>query len=93
MLKKTANIKTEQGRRYLRMLCKHFKHKVTAGWDEEQGWVEFAMGRCDLSCTADTLLIRCTADNAEDLQQITETVKSHFDRFAQKQQLTLQWSD
>jgi hypothetical protein len=93
MLKKTATIKTVQARRYLQMLCKHFKHKVSAGWDEEQGWVEFAMGRCELNCTNDLLQVHCQANNADDLQEITETVKSHFDRFAQKQQLTLQWSN
>lgn len=93
MLNKTANIKTEQGQRYLQMLCKHFKHKVSAGWDEEQGWVEFAMGRCELNCTNELLQVRCQAGNVKDLQEITDTVKSHFDRFAQKQQLILQWSN
>jgi hypothetical protein len=93
MLNKTASIKTEHGQRYLQMLCKHFKHKVSAGWDEEQGWVEFAMGRCELNCTNELLQVRCQADNVKDLQEITDTVKSHFDRFAHKQQLILQWSN
>lgn len=93
MLNKTANIKTKQGRRYLQMLCKHFKHKVPVDWDEEKGWVEFAMGRCELSCTNELLQAQYQADNAKSLQEVTETVKSHFDRFPQQQQLILQWSN
>ncbi|WP_273152186.1 DUF2218 domain-containing protein [Methylophaga thiooxydans] len=91
MVEKNAVIMTTQADRFVRMLCKHFSHKVNADWGDEQGWVEFAMGRCELSAEPQQLLVRCHADNETDLEVVTDTIKSHFDRFAQKQQLTLNW--
>jgi len=92
MVEKKAVIVTAEAERFVRMLCKHFSHKVAADWDGEHGWVEFAMGRCELTAESQQLLVRCHADNESDLNDVAETIKSHFDRFAQKQQLTLNWA-
>lgn len=91
MVETVASINTEEASRFLRMLCKHFAHKVEADWSDDSGWVAFAMGRCDMQATAVQLHVRCQAENLSDLDEVADTIKSHFDRFAQKQQLVLNW--
>ena len=92
MLSLYANIKTHDAERYLRMLCKHFAHKVPAESNESTGWIAFAMGRCELKADSNSLEVICFAENRSDLDEVAETMKSHFDRFAQKQQLQLLWA-
>jgi hypothetical protein len=91
MVKTQASIETNEASRFLRMLCKHFAHKVSADWDDNTGWVEFAMGRCDMTAAANSLNVVCSAENEADLDMVADTMKSHFDRFAQRQGLTLNW--
>lgn len=91
MVEKHAVIATDEAVRFVRMLCKHFAHKVKADWNEQSGWVEFAMGSCDLQASSTGLQVRCRAGNEADLEEVADTIKSHFDRFAQKQQLVLNW--
>lgn len=88
---KVAVIPTSKSAVYLARLCKHFSHKVPASWDDTQGKVLFAMGSCLMSATDTELHVRCIADNSDDLGEILDTMKGHFDRFASKDQLILQW--
>lgn len=91
MVEKKATINTDEASRFLRMLCKHFAHKVEADWNDDSGWVAFAMGRSDMQATADKLHVTCQAENQSDLDEVADTIKSHFDRFAQRQELVLNW--
>lgn len=91
MLEKHAVIATDEAARFVRMLCKHFAHKVKADWDEQRGWVEFAMGRCDMQAREKDLQVRCQAANQSELEEVADTIKSHFDRFTQPQGLVLEW--
>jgi hypothetical protein len=93
MLEKHAVIATDEAARFVRMLCKHFAHKVKADWDEQRGWVEFAMGRCEMRAKASDFQVRCQAANQSDLEEVADTIKSHFDRFAQRQGLILNWCE
>ena len=89
---KLAVIATVDAGRFIRRLCKHFTHRVPASWDDKKGLIEFAMGRCILQATDDSLSLRCEAANDDDLLEIMQTMKSHFERFAEKDQLCLRWS-
>ena len=88
---KLALIETAEGGKYLRRLCKHFSHKVPASWDNSQGKVSFAMGDCLMSASENTLTVRCVAGNNDDVEEVAETIKSHFDRFAKTDGLVLVW--
>ncbi|OUS31596.1 hypothetical protein A9Q99_03230 [Gammaproteobacteria bacterium 45_16_T64] len=88
---KVAVVLTGRSAHYLSRLCKHFSHKVPANWDDTQGKVLFAMGSCLMSATDTELHVRCIASNIDDLGEILDTMKGHFDRFASKDQLILQW--
>lgn len=92
MVNKHAMVETKEASRFLRMLCKHFGHKVPADWNDTSGWVEFAMGRCDMNAQETALNITCQAENDADLTVVADTIKSHFDRFAQRQGLILNWA-
>ncbi len=91
LMHKFALIETAEGGKYLRRLCKHFSHKVPASWDNSQGKVSFAMGDCLMSASASTLTVRCVAANNDDVEEVAETIKSHFDRFAKTDGLVLVW--
>ena len=86
-----ALIESAEAAKYLRRLCKHFSHKVPARWDDSQGKVSFAMGDCLMSVSDSALTVCCVAGNNADVEEIAETIKSHFDRFAQMDGLVLIW--
>jgi len=77
---------------YINRLCRHFAHKVNAKWDTESGYIIFSIGRCLLNTDLKGLQIRCEAPDDQQLQELMGVIKSHFDRFAVKEdQLQLQW--
>lgn len=82
---------TQNGSRYINKLCKHFTHRVPASWTEHEGVVEFDMGFCRMASNGQALSFVCEAENNHDLNEILDTVKGHFDRFAMKDQLVLNW--
>lgn len=84
-------VKTTEGRRYIHKLCKHFTHRVPATWEEYKGRVEFEMGICWMTADSDVLEFVCEANSQEDLDEILDTIKRHFDRFAVKDQLVVNW--
>lgn len=86
-----GSVATDEPDRYIRRLCKHFGHKLETEWDEQQGRVQFAMGSCYLQARAGELEVECRADNQQDLDIVADCIKDHFDRFAVKEQLVLEW--
>ena len=91
MIQIQATIPTDSPERYILRLCKHFSHRVPSQWSNGKGQVDFAMGQCWLSAQKSALSVLCQAENPTDLEEIQETIKSHFDRFAQQEQLVLHW--
>jgi hypothetical protein len=86
-----AMITTAKASLYLQKICKHFTHRVPAHWNTQQGKVFFDMGWCFMTAREHTLEIRCEANSESELEDILETIKRHFDRFAIKDQLILHW--
>ncbi|CAA0097135.1 Uncharacterised protein [BD1-7 clade bacterium] len=67
--------------RALKRMCKHFAHKVSADWDDHEGTVDFAMGRCRMRALDETLRFICSAPSASELREITETIDRHVLHF------------
>ncbi|GLQ32848.1 DUF2218 domain-containing protein [Litoribrevibacter albus] len=88
---KKGVVNTQAGERYIHRLCKHFTHRVPATWSANEGLVEFDMGTCRMTSNGQALSFVCMAENDHDLNEILDTVKGHFDRFAVKDQLVLNW--
>ncbi|WP_250658037.1 DUF2218 domain-containing protein [Alkalimarinus coralli] len=86
-----AIINTPKASMYLQKMCRHFTHRVPAHWNAQRGKVFFDMGWCFMTATEQELKVRCEAHSEAELEEILETLKRHFDRFALKDQLVLSW--
>ncbi|WP_157953689.1 DUF2218 domain-containing protein [Oceanimonas marisflavi] len=91
MFEASTVINTLEGSKYLRHLCKHFNHKVEARWTDNQGEIEFDIGRCTLAADSEALHIHCRAEDEIQLEELKDVIKSHFDRFARREHHVLHW--
>ncbi|MDP5291804.1 DUF2218 domain-containing protein [Oceanimonas sp. CHS3-5] len=91
MFETSTVVNTIEGSKYLRHLCKHFNHKVEARWNDHQGEIEFDIGRCTMAANAEALHIHCRAEDQARLEELKAVIKSHFDRFARREQQVLHW--
>jgi hypothetical protein len=89
-----AHVSTAEAPRYLRMLCKHFRHKSPTTFDEMHGRIEFPAGMCELdaAATAGTLKIRILTNDPVALERLEGVVGSHLKRFAPKEPLEVRWT-
>lgn len=87
----TATFQTEGASRYLKMLCTHFSRKVEADFDTKTGWVNFPMGRCEMTASAQQLEMQVTAEDQTRLDQLVQIVTSHLERFAFRENPELVW--
>ena len=88
-----ANVATARAPRYLRMLCKHFRHKSPTVFDESHGRIEFPHGTCELNAEpAGTLRIRVVASEPAALDRLEDVVARHLERFALKDTLDVRWT-
>ena len=88
----TASIPTEKGSRYLQQLCKHFAHKTDVEFTPTSGWIKFDFGRGDLSADGGGMTMVVNAENTEDLARLKKVLASHLERFAFREELTINWS-
>ena len=89
-----AHVLTAEAPRYLRMLCKHFRHKAPTTFDQLHGRIEFPAGTCELDAAADagTLKIRILANERVALERLEGVVASHLERFAANDPLEVRWT-
>lgn len=88
-----ARITTDRPATYLQRLCKHFKLKVPAEFNEERGEVQFAAGLCEMRVEPETLVLRVEADNEAALAQVKYIVTDHLERFGHHDRLKADWID
>lgn len=81
----------EQPSLLLNRLCKHFRHKVPAEWDEHQGRVEFKPGLCLLTAEGNRLHILLEAETDSALESLKMILDIHIQRMARKEELELTW--
>ena len=87
-----AHVATAEARRYLRMLCKHFRHKSPTVFDDLHGRIEFSTGTCELDAeAAGTLKTRIVANDRAALEHLEGVVARHLKRFALKTPLDVRW--
>ncbi|MCB0194672.1 MAG: DUF2218 domain-containing protein [Anaerolineae bacterium] len=93
MITSKAYVATTRPATYLQRLCKHFRHKVPAEFNEQHGTVQFAMGVCDMHVEPEKLVVEVYADNTAALAQVKYIVGDHVERFGHHDRLTVQWQD
>lgn len=92
MLTRHALFMTPDASRQLNRLCRHFSHKSEARWTEQEGEVRFALGACRMQASREGLTLHCEAETAADLAQLQELLRIHLQRFAELEQLELDWA-
>lgn len=85
-------VETRDPAKYISRLCRHFSHKLETEWTDAQGRIEFSIGRCLLHAEPHGLAVLCEAPDNDQLLELMDVVKAHFDRFAAKENLVLRWS-
>lgn len=87
-----TTIKTADGSRYIRMLCKHFAHKIPAHYSEWHGACAFPCGAAALLADESSLRFKVESPSAEELLQTQSVLESHLQQFARKENLQpLDW--
>lgn len=82
MLEAAAYMRTENGRKYLVQLCKHFAHKIDVSYCETYGECQFALGAAVLDADGRGLRMAVTAADEDGLVQTQAIIESHLGRFA-----------
>ena len=90
-----ARVPTHSASRYLQQLAKHWSHKMTVSFSEEEGRIAFPNGAAlEMRANPDTLNLALTVPTGEDAGRMREVVASHLDRFAFREApLTFDWRD
>lgn len=88
-----AHVKTDQPAKYINRLCKHFAHKTTVEYDDNEGNITFKMGKGLIQKTCDGLMLQAEAITEEDLAEVIDIMDRHFVRVAWQEELSLEWAN
>lgn len=91
MLASVALVSTDSPARYDKQLASHFSHKVTVDEVPAGHVVHFDAGDAHLEVTADHLVLRAVAVDAESLATVQRVAGGHLERFGQRDGLQVQW--
>lgn len=92
MMETTATVQTENARKYIAQLCKHFVHKVDVSHSDGHGECRFVCGTAIMRVDGDMLRISVTALDEAQLKETQEVIESHLVRFAFREELQpLEW--
>ncbi len=91
MPKSRAEVATPLASRYLVLLLKHFRHKITVSGDDARGRADFPFGVCLLDATPERLAMDCEAPDAAALAQVEYVLTAHLERFAWKEKPAIVW--
>lgn len=77
-----ATVKTPNGSKYVRQLCKHWSHKLETAVDGDKGTVTFPNAVTVMDADAEGIAITITGEDRDAVQGLTDVVARHIDRFA-----------
>ncbi|WP_067732104.1 DUF2218 domain-containing protein [Novosphingobium naphthalenivorans] len=78
----TARVKTGNGGKYVRQLCKHWSHKLETEVDGDRGKVTFPTAVATMDADGEAIAISITGEDRADVERLTDVVARHIDRFA-----------
>lgn len=76
---------------YMNKLCKHFAHKIEIQRDANQVQAKFPYGQCHMQASEIQLAFTCTTPEARGAAMMRFVLEDHLKRFAQRENLTIQW--
>jgi len=88
-----ARVPTHSASRYLQQLAKHWSHKMTVVFSEEEATIDFPNGsRLAMRADSESLDLELAVPDGEDVARMREVVEKHIDRFAFREgPLTYDW--
>jgi len=86
-----AQVETASGVSLMKKLCRHFSHKVSSEWSDDQGTIAFPFGECRINATDDKLRFLITAQDGSDLARSEKVITDHLHRMARDETLTVDW--
>lgn len=87
MLTATTRVPSVHARRYLRMLCKHFAHKVPVEYSDSRGDCQLPPGPAILLADEKTLDVQVSAETLIELVRAKYIVTDHLLRFSHREVL------
>ena len=91
MIRFQGSVATPSAALYMSKLCKHFRHKISVEFDEQQARAEFPFGLCLMRADAQSLHFSGEAPSEEAAARIRAVIDDHLPRFARKENLTIDW--
>lgn len=91
MLIASSSVQTLNAAKYLKTLCIHFGRKVSVHWQVEYGQVDFQIGLCDIKAQGKQLSFTISSTNQLNLADLVTTIDRHLAKFANKENLHLNW--
>ncbi|MCT2399463.1 DUF2218 domain-containing protein [Novosphingobium mangrovi (ex Huang et al. 2023)] len=77
-----SKVKTANGGKYVRQLCKHWSHKLQTEVEGDSGKVVFPNAVATMDVDDEGIAIAITGEDRAELEQLTDVVARHLDRFA-----------
>ncbi|TBU97096.1 DUF2218 domain-containing protein [Phytopseudomonas dryadis] len=93
MIRFQGCVATASASLYMSKLCKHFRHKISVEFDEQQARAEFPFGLCLMRADDRTLRFDCEAPSEEAAARIRAVLDDHLPRFARKEDLSIDWHE
>lgn len=88
-----ATVKTENGGKYVRQLCKHWSHKLETQVEGDTGIVTFPSAVARMVADGEGIAIAITGEDREEVERLTDVVARHIDRFAFREApLAYEWA-
>lgn len=88
----SATIATVEPARIILRLCKHWGHKFTVEYDEQQGRVELPFGPCLMQAGEGQLHFRLEGQEDADMDRFEQVVADHAQRMARGETYVWQWT-
>jgi len=93
-LRAEAAFATDAAAAYIARLCKHFRHKIEARWDDGSGEARFPGAVARFTASAGRLDIAIEAEDAASLNRAKAVVEDHLLRFAfRERSAPLDWRE
>lgn len=89
----TGTFETQNARKYLQQLCKHFAHKVEVRFTETDGEAELPCGVTHMSADENRLLVSMRPETDAAVAQGKFIIDSHLQRFAFREDFqAMEWT-
>jgi hypothetical protein len=88
-----AEITTDNPKRYIKRLCKHFAHRVDADYSESAGFVDFAPGTCKMEAEESSIVFTINSEEYERAVDLEDVISRHTDQFARDEAFNWHWEE